>query len=183
MKSIAEIIEDILTKEGGFANHPEDEPVNFGIGLRYARGLGLLFDKDQDGDVDERDILLVTKADARGRYFRDFYEGPMIDRLPEPLQPQLVDWAVNAGPYTAIQGLQRTLNRRFGYDLMEDGRYGPKTGKAAKGACSEYGWERVNNDLVDCRKAFYNALVQQRPKKRVFLNGWLTRAESFRVAV
>lgn len=184
MKTIDEIIEDVLTQEGGFVNHPNDPggATKFGISLRYARGLGLVLDKDHDGVVDERDIELLTKEDARGRYLRDFYEGPRIDRFPERLQPQLLDWAVNAGPFVSIRGLQKTLNRRFGHELFEDGRYGPKTGRASEAACTEYGWQRVNNDLVDCRKAFYSSLANQSTKNRVFLAGWLRRAESFRVA-
>lgn len=180
MKSVDEIIDDVLKQEGGFVDDPNDAggATKYGVSLRYAKGVGL--DLDHDGDVDRDDIEMVTFADARACYERDFVYGPRIHKLPEPLQSQLVDIAVNAGPPRALMLLQQTLNRRYGCDLEEDGVMGPGTRKAAESACREYGWERVNNDLVDARSAFYRNLVARKPQNEKFLRGWIRRAESFR---
>lgn len=179
-KTVEQIIEDVLTQEGGFVDDPRDAggATNMGISLRYAKGVGL--DLDHDGDTDRDDIMLVTKNVARTQYERDFYFTPRIDKLPEPLQPQMVDFAVNAGPPKAIECLQRALNRCFGFDLDEDGVVGPGTRKAAERAVDEFSWVRVNNALVDVRCAFYRSLASAKPRNEKFLAGWLRRAESFR---
>jgi len=183
MKTIDEIIDEVFDREGRkFHDVPGDRggPTGAGgISLRYARGIGL--DLDDDGDTDVDDIKLVTLDKARELYKQDFFYGPRINVLPERLQPQVFDTAIPSGPPMAIILLQRVLNRRFGYSLTEDGRVGKKTRSAAQAACDEFGWVRVNNDLVDVRKAFFNSIVARDPGQAKFLSGWLKRAESFRV--
>ena len=60
MKTIDEIIDDIIQREGGYNDIKEDKggATNFGISLRYASGIGL--DLDNDGDVDKDDIRIVS---------------------------------------------------------------------------------------------------------------------------
>ena len=182
MKTIDEIIDEVLKAEGGFVDDPSDSggATNHGVSLRYARDIGL--DLDGDGDTDRDDILLVTRDVARDLYKEDFFYKPRIDTLPDGLHPQMVDIAVNAGAPRAVILLQQTLNRRFGTDLDEDGRMGRKTREAAEDACHNFGWWRLNNDLVDVRCAFYRSLAERRESQKKFLRGWLRRAESFRVA-
>ena len=181
MKTIDRIIDDVLKAEGGFVDDPTDAggATNYGISLRYAKGIGL--DLDGDGDTDRDDIVLVTPETARKLYLHDFYYEPRLDKLPPELQPQMVDFAVNCGAPKAIEALQRTLNRRFGCDLIEDGRMGPSTRVAAERSCADFGWVRVNNDLVDARVLYYRAIVNTKPAQAKFLAGWTKRAEEFRV--
>lgn len=180
MKTIEEVINDVLAQEGGYVNDPNDKggPTKYGISLRYARGIGL--DLNHDGETDLDDILLVTREEAIVLYFDDFYFGPRINRLPEPIQPQMVDIAVNSGPPRAIIMLQKTLNRCHGYELDEDGVMGPSTRRCAEEVCDGE-WERLNNNLVDVRSAFYRNLAARDERQGKFLRGWLRRAESFRV--
>jgi len=183
VKSVDEQIDDIFEREGKkYHDVPGDRggPTGAGgISLRYARGIGL--DLDGDGDVDKDDIMLVTLDVARELYKRDFFYGPMISSLPVDLHPQMFDTAIPSGPPMAIILLQRTLNRRFGCNLTEDGRMGKNTRRAAETACTTFGWVRVNNDLVEVRKAFFHAIVARDASQTKFLSGWLKRAESFRV--
>lgn len=174
------IADEILRIEGGFVNHPADPggATNHGISLRYARSKGLQFDLDRDGDVDEHDIRLVTPEIARGAFFEDFFYGPKIHTLPEPLHAQMFDYAVNSGPGQAIKSLQHALNR-LGYRLATDGRIGLMTQQATLSAVTRFGVAAVNNALVEERQAFLRDLVRRKPEKRVFHVGWQKRAASF----
>lgn len=180
MKSIDEMLDDILRREGGFVAHSADKggATNMGISLRYARGVGL--DLNNDGTIDERDIEMVTEDVARECFRRDFLETPRIDRLPAELHPQMFDIAVLSGPHRAIELLQRCLNR-FGAQVDEDGGFGPKTRKAAEAACADRGWVIINNALVDERILFFRRICDRDVSQRVFLRGWTNRAEEFRV--
>lgn len=181
--TIEDILDDVLRSEGGFSDDPADPggATRHGISLRYARGVGL--DNDGDGDVDRDDILRVTPAQARALYRKDFWSRPGLDRLPGPIQPVLVDWAVNSGPPRAIMALQRVINlAQIGFDLDDDGVMGPKTRRAADHAQSMMG-PFLNNAIVDERLDFYRRLVAVRPAMARFLRGWLARAERFRMEV
>lgn len=175
------LLRDILRREGGYVDHPNDRggATNWGVSLRYAKGVGL--DLDGDGDTDKDDIRLVTPEVALALYREDFYEGPRIDRLPEAIQPVMVDWAVNSGPPRAIMGLQEVLTMA-GFPCTADGVIGPQTRRQAEAADRAMGPYLVNA-LVDMREHFYRSIVARNPSQRVFLNGWLNRAREFRVPV
>lgn len=187
-QTIDAIIATVLAHEGGYVDHPSDPggATNHGVSLRYARGVGL--DLDGDGDTDHDDILLVTPEVAASLYREDFLARPGIDRLPEEIQPVLVDWAINSGPPRAVMGLQQVINTLAGaphatlpiQTLVVDGVIGPKTRRAAEAALHRIGAGALIDRIVDARIAFYHALVAARPERRVFLKGWLARAESFR---
>ncbi|GEO81313.1 glycoside hydrolase family 108 protein [Pararhodospirillum oryzae] len=180
---------DIVRREGGFVAHPADTggPTQWGISLRYAQGIGL--DLDGDGDTDPDDVRAVTPAQAMALYRRDFYEAPGFAALPDSLAPVLVDWAVNSGPTRPVLALQRVLNALGQADptavgghepLVEDGRVGPRTARAARAAVRTLGAALMMNALCDERVAWLRALVARRPSQRVFLAGWLARANGFR---
>lgn len=173
------LAEDIVRREGGWVDDPDDSggATNYGVSLRYARGIGL--DLDGDGDTDADDIRLVTPDKAVDLYLDDFYYKPRFHRLPEPLHAVIFDMAVNAGPPRALILLQEVLNM-VGYDLTEDGVMGPKTRRAAEEAYSMMG-EWLINAYVEQRKNFYRSLAARNPSQRKFLRGWLNRAEEFLV--
>ena len=179
MKTIDEMLDDILRQEGGYVNDPADRggATNYGISLMYAQGKPQL-DLDRDGDIDARDIQMVTPAIARQLYREDFFLRPRLHTLPEPLHPQLFDISVNSGPPRAIILLQRAL-RSLGYKIETDGRLGPQTRGAAEDAVEKFGWKKVNNIMVDARIAFYNAIIKSRPKNQKFRRGWHRRAKDF----
>ena len=181
MKTIDEMIEDILKHEGGYVDHPNDKggATNFGVSLRYARDIGL--DNDGDGDTDKDDIRLVTRKQAAKLYKDDFLIKPRISSLPVEYQPQLFDMAVNHGAHRAVTLFQHVLNDLMGPNLDTDGIVGKKTRQTAEYSVERWGWQHVNNALVDKRIAFFRAIVKNNPKQKVFLKGWLARAESFRV--
>ncbi len=167
MKSVDQLVADILQTEGGYNDHPEDRggPTKYGISLKYLQGKYVGATKE--------DIENLTPEQASGFYKRDFFYTPHIDQLPALLQPQMFDMAVNHGASGAIKMLQASLL------LTEDGRIGPQTCAAAQDAITKYGFPVVNNHIACLRKGFMQAIVTRDPSQAVFLKGWLARADSF----
>ncbi|MBF9047173.1 peptidoglycan-binding protein [Rhodobacterales bacterium LSUCC0031] len=183
MQSVHTIAEQIVAREGGYVNDPDDPggPTKFGVTLQTMRSLGL--DLDADDDVDARDVQLISQAQAVSIFVAHYFEAPGIGRLPVPLQPSVFDMYVNAGS-NAVRILQRLL-RDMGHDLVIDGRIGPRTARAAHGALKQ-----APDYLVDAygiaRRNYYYSLADHRPASRKFARrrdggkgGWITRAEEF----
>lgn len=183
MLSVRSIAEEIVAREGGYVDDPDDPggPTKFGVTIHTARRLGL--DLDADGDVDAADVRQLTRQQAVEIFVRDYFERPRIGMLPEALQPSVFDMQVNAGAQ-AVRILQRLL-RDMGLEIAVDGVIGPETARAAQVAL-----EMAPDHLVDAygiaRRNFYYALADRRPASRKYARrrdggkgGWITRAESF----
>lgn len=181
--TVDEIITEIVKREGGLVDNPADKGgiTNYGISLRYARGIGL--DLNGDCHTDKDDIVLVTPQIAHDLYLRDFYYIPKIDGLPEPLQPFMVDFAINSGPGRAVMTLQALLGAMTNdTTLVQDGVIGPKTRAVAERLCDAMRPLLVNQ-LVEARNRYLQWLVHRDPSQARFLSGWLARSNSFREAV
>lgn len=178
MINVEKIIDDIIEREGGLNDIPEDAGgiTNLGISLRYACRVGL--DLNGDGTVDGDDIRIVTPEVAKELYTEDFFYLPGIHKLPEPIQAQMVDMAVNMGPPRAIMILQEVLYKALGIEVVCDGVIGPKTRSLADRASEEMG-VFLGNALVDERVAFYEDLVKRKPSQQKFIRGWTKRACEF----
>lgn len=72
MQSIDTIAAEIVAREGGFVNDPDDPggPTKHGVTLGTLRRLGL--DLTGDGRIDIADVQRLTRADAQ-RIFIDHY--------------------------------------------------------------------------------------------------------------
>jgi lysozyme family protein len=180
VKTVDEMIADILKHEGGYNDIAEDRggATNLGISLRYAQGKGLVMDLDGDGDVDKDDIHLVTPEIAAELYKKDFLELPKFDRLPPELQPIMFDCSVNHGPSRAARFLQDALVK-LDEDVLTDGVVGQNTLLAMYRVINREGWWKLNNAIVERRIDFYNYIVKHNPSQKKFIKGWLRRANSF----
>ena len=183
MLMVRAIAEDIIAREGGFVDDPDDPggATNFGVTIHTMRRLGL--DLNEDGDVDARDVRLLDRDQAIEIFLEHYYRRPKIARLPEALQPSVFDMYVNAGAQ-AVQILQRLL-RDMGLEIAVDGVIGPQTARAAETA-----FQAAPNHLVDAygiaRRNFYYSLADRRPASRKYARrrdggkgGWIRRAEEF----
>jgi lysozyme family protein len=183
MRSVEAIAEEILAREGGFVNDPDDPggATNFGVTIHTMRRLGL--DLNRDGRVDIADVKQLTRRQARDIFVEDYFRKPGIARLPEPLQPSVFDMYVNAGG-NAVRILQRLLGD-FGHPLTADGVIGPRTEAATRAA-----FAAAPGFLVDAygiaRRNYYYAIGDRRPASRKFARrrdggkgGWIVRAEEF----
>lgn len=177
MKSVDELITDILRREGGYVDHPADRggPTNFGITqktLSRYKGYAVSAEHVKNLDVEV----------ARDIYERDYYYGPGIHKLPHQIQPFLFDSAVNHGPRRAIKFAQSVSNQA-GYvpPLDVDGAVGPKTRKGVEWAMRRMG-PLYLKALFEERKNFYRLIVEHNPSQQVFLRGWMNRVNEFEVA-
>ncbi|OYW61060.1 MAG: peptidoglycan-binding protein [Rhodobacterales bacterium 12-65-15] len=183
MASVREIAADIVAREGGFVNDPDDPggATNHGVTIGTLRRLGI--DVNRDTRIDVADVRALTRTQAIEIYLEHYYKRPGIGALPEPLQPSVFDMYVNAGG-NAVKILQRLLTD-MGQPCEVDGEIGPETIRAAQLA-----QEAAPAHLVDAygiaRRNYYYALADKRPASRKFARrrdggkgGWITRAEEF----
>ncbi|WP_299280548.1 holin-associated N-acetylmuramidase [uncultured Tateyamaria sp.] len=183
MQTVREIAKEIVAREGGFVNDPDDPggATNFGVTIHTMERLGL--DLDRDGDVDVRDVRALTRAQAVDIFVTHYFERPRIAELPDVLHATVFDMYVNAGG-NAIKILQRLLTE-MGFPCAVDGALGPQSIGAARSA-----YASAPGHLVDAygiaRRNYYFRIADQRPASRKYARsraggkgGWIKRAEEF----
>lgn len=183
MRSVSEIAQEIVAREGGYVNDPDDPggATNHGVTLGTLRRLGV--DLTGDGRTDLADVRALSPEQAAGIYVEHYFRGPKLDLLPEALQPSVFDMYVNAGA-NAVKILQRLL-AQMGQPLADDGAIGPRTAAAAAAVCVRAP-ELVADAYGIARRNYYYALADARPASRKYARrkdggkgGWITRAEEF----
>ena len=183
MKTVAEIAIEIVAREGGFVNDPDDPggATNHGVTVQTMRRLGL--DLTGDNRVTVDDVKRLTAEKATQIFIEYYYQRPSLGGLPESLQPSVFDMYVNAGA-NAVKILQR-LCSQMGFACVDDGVIGPQIIRAAQRA-----YEAAPSHIADAygiaRRNYYYALADARPGSRKFARrrdggkgGWITRAEEF----
>ena len=183
MPSVQDIAEEIVAREGGYVNDPDDPggATNFGVTIHTMRRLGL--DLDRDGDVDTSDVRALTRAQAVEIFINHYFHKPRVGLLPEVLHASVFDMYVNAGA-NAVRILQRML-LQMGQQVSVDGVIGPNTALAAARA-----YENAPNHLADAygiaRRNYYFRLADRRRASRKYARtragakgGWIRSAEEF----
>ncbi len=183
MKSVREIAQEIVAREGGFVDDPDDPggATKYGVTLATMQRLGL--DLNHDGKITARDVSALSRAQAVQIFVSHYFEAPKIGALPEALQASVFDMYVNAGA-NAIKILQRLLNR-MGQSVAVDGVIGAQTIAAAQ-AAAEAAPDLIADAYGIERRNYYYSLADARPASRKFATtkkggkgGWITRAEEF----
>jgi len=183
MHSVESIATEIVRREGGYVNDPDDPggATNFGVTIHTMQRLGV--DLTGDGKVDIADVKTLSREQAVAIYVRHYFEAPRIDLLPAPLQASVFDMQVNAGG-NAVRILQR-LMAVFGSALKDDGVIGPQTAKAVEAAMTAAPGHLVDAYGIE-RRNYYYRLGDQRPASRKYARrrdggkgGWIVRAEEF----
>ena len=183
MQTVQEIAREIVAREGGYVNDPDDPggATNFGVTIHTIRRLGL--DLTGDGAVGIDDVKALSRAQAEAIFVEHYFHRPRIAALPEVLQPSVFDMYVNAGG-NAVKILQRLL-RQMGHDVAVDGVIGPQTADAAHAAHAA-----APGHIADAyglaRRNYYFRLADRRPASRKYARtraggkgGWIRRAEEF----
>jgi lysozyme family protein len=183
MKSVEEIAAQIVAREGGYVDDPDDPggATKHGVTIGTMRRLGL--DLDGDGVVTKADVGRLTPARATGIFIEHYYRRPRIDALPESLRASVFDMHVNSGT-NAVKILQRLLVA-MRIPVAVDGIIGPQTIAAAARA-----QEAAPDHLADAygiaRRNWYYSLADRRPASRKYARarnggkgGWIRRAEEF----
>lgn len=108
MSMFLDLIDRVLSHEGGYVNDPRDPggETKFGIAKRSYPGV---------------DIKALTRQDAIAIYERDFWRRVQGDKLPRPFAFQALDAAVNHGIGNAVRWMQRAAG------VADDGVIGPIT--------------------------------------------------------
>ncbi len=186
MPSVQDIAREIVAREGGFVNDPDDPggATKYGVTIATLRRLGI--DKTGDGRVSEADVRALSRADAEAIFIEHYYKRPRIDLLPKALQPSVFDMYVNAGA-NAVKILQRLLGR-LGEEVAVDGVIGPQTARAVARVARrpEVGARRLADAYGIARRNYYFRLADRRPTSRKYVvtrsggkGGWIKRAEEF----
>ena len=128
MQSVIEIAREIVAREGGFVDDPDDPggPTNHGVTLATLQRLGR--DINRDRKIDVADVQALGREVAAQIFVEYYFQKPGIGGLPAVLQPWLFDAYVNMGGQ-AVKILQRLLGS-MRLPVAVDGVIGPQTCEA-----------------------------------------------------
>lgn len=173
---VKQLIDQLLDREGGYVNHPNDRggPTHYGITEAVARAHGYA-----------GSMRSLPRDEAAAIYRRLYWLRPRFDqvaRRSRTIAAELFDTGVNMGPAVAATFLQRALSalnrdRRDYPDLVPDGRIGPATLAALDSFLDirgKSGGEMVLLRALDALQGErYIRLAERRPANEAFLYGWL----------
>ena len=183
MQTPQQIASEIVAREGGYVNDPDDPggATKHGVTIHTMRRLGL--DLDGDGDVDAQDVQRITRTQAEHIFIDHYFIRPRINQLPAILQATVFDMYVNAGAH-AVKILQRLLND-MRVEVAVDGVIGPQTIAAAQRAAAAAP-HHIADAYGIARRNYYYALADRRAASRKYARrrdggkgGWIRRAEEF----
>lgn len=183
MKSVKDIAREIVAREGGYVNDPDDPggATKYGVTLATLQRLGI--DLTGDGRVTVADVRALSPDQAEDIFIRHYFDAPRLGELPAPIQASVFDMYVNAGAQ-AIRILQRLLNQ-MGEPVAVDGVLGPQTIAAAHAAAAAAP-DHFADAYGIARRNYYYALADARPASRKYARtrqgdkgGWIRRAEEF----
>lgn len=174
-KSIDQMLADVVAREAGYVDHPDDKggATCWGITEAVARKSGYA------GHM--RDL---PYAFALAIYRKQYFIEPgfsLVYTLSQPIAEELFDTGVNMG--TSIPGpwLQRVLNvlnqqGRQWADLAVDGQIGPATVAALRAALAHRGadGEKIIMRALNCLQgARYLDITENRERNESFFAGWM----------
>lgn len=183
MLDVRTIADEIVGREGGYVNDPDDPggPTKYGVTIHTMKRLGI--DLTGDGQITAADVQRLTRDQAVEIFVSHYFHKPRIGELPEPLHATVFDMYVNSGA-NAVKILQR-LFRQMRFDCTVDGVIGPQTIRIAHEAHAA-----APGHLVDAygiaRRNYYYSIADRRPASRKYARrrdggkgGWIKRAEEF----
>lgn len=170
--------------EGGLSDHPADRGglTAYGASISFVQGIAdtasgknFLQAIGVDVPVTKAVMRQLRPGQVATMFRREFWDPLRLDELPFRQAALLYDAAVNSGRAQAVKLSQRGYNRcvLHGVKLAVDGILGPMTRKALQNDT-----DAVVKAIIQARREFYESLVESAPAQRVFLNGWLNRANA-----
>lgn len=172
MAKFSSAVSYVFGNEGGFQNKPSDPGnwwngenigTNHGIAGKTARELGY------QGPMQD-----LTKDAALDIYERMYWPGlEMIES--QAVATKLLDLRVQFGVGGGTLLAQKAVNQFEGFNISEDGGFGPQT----KNAINEIEPGAYLEALATEAEARYRADVARHPEKAEWLDGWLDRAWRF----
>jgi len=149
-----EIVRGIISREGGYVNHPKDPggETKYGIAKR---------------SHPEEDIMSLTRKRAEEIYYNEYWVPSKAPYVPHSIQVTFFDMVVNMGQRRAVKILQKACNSK-NCGLVVDGLIGKNTIAAAKKIDA--------SRLKVFRILFYTDLIKRKPNLEAFIVGWIRRA-------
>lgn len=120
-------------------------------------------------------VISCSDAEVDSSFFeRRYYREPGVYRLPESIQPVMLDIVRKMGSTQAIKALQKAITTQ-GFPIKVDGSIGPKTVSAANIACRIYGKKVF--DYLSKENADYSArLSEKRTQHKPVFDSRITTA-------
>ena len=171
MAQMEKLLPFILKWEGGYVNDPLDlgGATNMGVTLDTWKTLGE--DKNDDGVIDEEDLLLLNHRDL-ALVLREYWNRWQADRIiSQSLANILVDWVWSSGKY-GITLPQKILG------VKPDGIVGQITLQALN---SHPNPKQLFGEIKEERVAYIERICQSRPANLRFRKGWLRRIDSLQM--
>lgn len=159
----------VLKNEGGYVNHKADRggATNMGITQRVYSDFCKVTGRP------DKDVKNITMDEVEAIY-AGYWKDAHCSYLPEPLDLQMFDFAVNSGATRAKKMLQRVLG------VDEDGVIGRQTLDALHEEVIAAGAESVANALLDERARFFDRIIERDPTQAAFAKGWMRRIDHMR---
>ena len=156
----------LLSWEGGYNKVPGDRggATNKGVTIATWRKYG--YDKNEDHQINERDVMLITEYDAIYVILKPVYwDKWRADEIrSQAIANLLVDWYWNSGQY-GIKLPQKILGIKI------DGIVGPKTIAAINNYPNQ---QELFRKLWEEREQYFYRLASV-PTQKKFLSGWINR--------
>ncbi|AUT34921.1 hypothetical protein BFR69_14090 [Acinetobacter pittii] len=174
--NIDQYLEKVISREGGYVNHPSDHghATKFGITEAVARSNGY------QGNMQDLP-LSVAKSIYQQKYWLE-PQFDQIDTISPAIAEELLDTAINCGVNFAKPLLQRALNLlnkegKEGWpNLVVDGQYGPLTLQALamylnrRNKEGEKVFVRILNIM---QGQHYIEITENNPNYEDFFYGWI----------
>lgn len=175
MLYVDQLIDELIAREGGYVNHPNDRggPTMWGITWQRAQAYGY-----------SGPLQAMQKSTAATIYKQMYWAEPKFDEVSKifpAVGAELLDTGVNMGPSVASTFLQRVLNvlnkRGSSFpDIQADGRIGKMTLFALATYKNQRGKdaEKVLLRGLECLQgAKYIGIAEANPSQEDFEFGWL----------
>ncbi len=170
MADAKKLVPFILKWEGGFVNDPVDRggATKYGITLETWKNVG--YDKNKDGKIDKKDIMLLSYEDFLKVFKKNFWDKWQGDKIKnQSVANIVVDWLWGSGKWGIIYP-QRILG------VKDDGKVGPKTIEAINKVNPKEFFEKVKKSRIQ----FYQNIVKNNPSQKKFIKGWTNRVNALK---
>lgn len=166
------IIKEIIRREGGFVNHPNDKGGATKYGITAAT-LGSWRGLKRNATADE--VKNLTQNEAEQIYYNNYIKKAGFESITFlPLLNLLVDYGVHSGVSRATKALQTCLG------VVADGVFGAKSNAALQNALSnEVATRDLYYKVLEHRLKFLMNFVAKNSSQLCFLNGFTNRICEF----
>jgi len=173
-EQVEKALKTILEHEGGYQKAAEDRGNYTSSGKLVGTNYGIsakVLEQVLGKEPTVEDMKNLSEETAKSIYLKQ-YVLPVTRNLGIPPEakefPQVLDMVINHGYANTVPIVQRAAG------VKVDGKSGPGTRKAIQDKLGS-----LTNPLIEKRKEFYKQIVKEDSSQSKFLDGWLTRAESF----